>query len=307
MDIFQPAKAKTKNPSPKRWLKPLLFVVLMVAGTLVHSVYQTTTDTLEGLWVKYQSPYPIKDEFFWDRRLTAHRSQISAITFGLLDNWVNKKHLEIAKSVKDKIPSDDIAWIEYWINSEVLLWPRPDKDNANQNIGKVVEALRLIKDGHSKVVSFEKYGKYSAWLGLAGYVRTNIYYSNLSMEEKQEILERIAKDSDALYKALTVSDNLSKNDEEAVIPLQLLLAQRSALDALINHYQLHGGSSCDSSELQLAKDLVVETIKVVPKYNEVLSKLPKNLSETTLRMTKDSDENIFKLKKSIEIYCNSYR
>ena len=294
--------------SNRRKLHFALCAMVIIAGTVAYKVNDTLISTLQNLWIQYQSPYPIREEFILNRRLVAHRNHIHILSFGLLDDWVQIKHQAVYEHVKNKLPANDIAWIEYWYDSEARFWPHQDKENADKRVPLALEKMALLKDGQSKIGGFNDSLRYLIWSDLARYVSRNVYVLSNTMKEKHGLLIELLSEVEKVLRQLDIS-SIQSFDEGHVYnlslfaPLELLNTKRMVLEYLL--YMEHKASQldCKSWQMRSARDAVSEINKLISAYDLAAFNFSKYQKDKFYSLRDEANINIIKFEQWINNQC----
>ncbi len=286
----------------KKSIKIAVACLIIAIPTLSLKIYGTISNTLEHLWVQYESPYNIHDEFILKKLLEAHRPDIRLFTFGLLDNLVAEKQKELIERVKNKIPPDDDVWIDYWFSAEAKFWPHADKMNANTRIELAHKYLDMLMVGNSKVVQFDKAWRYKIWGDLAYYIANNIYISERSYAEKYEIMNRLISDSESMNKKLDINYLLKQRDIEVITPFIALNDIHTLYAYIIKMQKDYNKLSCNSDLFDNFYYNISEITNMSLLYKSIDFN-NKRVKEEVFAVIDKRMKDIYKAKNIISKYC----
>lgn len=302
MKIFDSKKQSTKNRL-KFVLRFIFICLFIVVITLCGKVFETISNTLDGLWVQYKSPYDLHDEFIINKLLTAHRDEIHYLTFGFADEWAKEKHKSIVEQVKNKINAGDDVWIEYWYDSEAIFWPHNDKEHALERIPLALKYMDMLMTGDSKILQFNKAWRYKIWTELSYYVVHNTYQSTYNYDKKYTIINKLIKDSNVMYQKLDVEYLLKKNNIEIILPFRMLSDRQVLYGYMIQMQKNYNKFICSSSIITDFRDNVAQIINRAATYNDIIPRITERTKQEICRVIEDDIKRVRRAQEVIDSNC----
>lgn len=269
---------------PRKWsrTKWVFFCLTIVGMTFLYRAAGTVGNVLDGMWVRYQSPYPIKAEFLENIFLRTYRPAVSKITFGIADEWLVGIHKGIVEDVKKKTAPDDMVWVDFWYDAEAKFW-RSENEYSEQHVEQAREKLLLLLNGKSRVVGFEKESRYLLWSRLLKTI-ANGNLGNYNYTQKMRILQELRNQSEIVAKQIDIAALLRYKNSNAV-PMVFLDGLQDMYLAILNSHSQNKDFDCSSQDVKDFRYLIYKIIELGNLYKN-LDTIPKVVEQNVLIVNK---------------------
>lgn len=289
----------------KKIIKLITAIAIIILITIAGKIFTTVKTTLEQMWVEYQCPYDLHNEFILNKVLTTHKPHISFLSFGLLDNWTTRKQQELLNSIKEKISTDDNVWIDFWYDTEAVNWQRKYNKNSPEQISIAKKYMELLKDNNSKVVMFNKSGRYIVFSELAAFVAKTTFLSSNSYKEKYIIIHSLITDLSDLYKSIDMNFLLNQKRNNFIMPLILLEKTRFVYEQMFNLQINYNNISCSSEEVKGLNNIITQIYGVHKIYKDIIVNDHKHVDKYTIAKIEDIYKDTITVQQILNKFCMS--